>query len=128
MLSVIILIRARIFLLKERSLTEHFFLVSNIGITVIRHRFIISIERYRLLVFFCDHIRKSLSLTAILPAQRLIDQQSFLLTQLFAFCCVGLDTLFQLADLLVVLSITVVKSETSNGRQKQSIDAEVSIL
>ena len=27
-----------------------------------------------------------------------------------------------------LLSITVVKSETSNGRQKQSIDAEVSIL
>ena len=103
LLSDIYLIRVRIFLLKERSLTEHFFLVSFIVRADIRHRFIISTGRSRLLVFSCDHIRKSLSLTAILLAQRLIDQQSLLLTELFTLSRVGLDTLFQLTDLLIEL-------------------------
>ena len=103
LLSDILLIRVRIILLKERSLSEHFFLVSNIGIAVIRHRFIISTRRSRLLVFSCDHVGKSLTLTAILLAQQLIDQQSLLLTQLFTLSRVALDTLFQLADLLIEL-------------------------
>jgi hypothetical protein len=103
LLSDIFLIRVRIILLKERSLTEYFFLVSIIGIAVIRLRFFTNNRHYRLLVISCDHICKSLSLTAVLPAQRLIDQQSFLLTQLFTLSRVSLDTFFQLADLLVEL-------------------------
>lgn len=103
LLSVYILNRIGIFLLKERSLSEHFFLISNIIIAVIRHGFIISTGRSRLLVFSCDHVSESLSLTAILSAQRLIDQQSLLLTQLFTFSRISLDTLFQLADLLIEL-------------------------